>query len=239
MEIFKYRSAGTIISERDQKSILENSFWFSKLEHLNDPMEGTIDYQSIKLEAQSMIRKKKKTNDPFVQSLYDTLNSALDSFIDRRTKVGIYSLSKSYNEKLMWAHYANEHRGYCLGFDYNKLPINHNDNNVYNIPVVYSDRPPKITVDDMNKLKKDNGHSVIKKLLCYKSTDWSYEKEVRLIVDFPGLVSFPESSISSLYLGANISSNARDQLLNLFENSIISIYQMNIDENYNLIAKEL
>ena len=38
MEIFKYRSAGTIISERDQKSIFENSFWFSKLEHLNDPM---------------------------------------------------------------------------------------------------------------------------------------------------------------------------------------------------------
>jgi len=42
-----------------------------------------------------------------------------------------------------------------------------------------------------------------------------------------------------LYLGANISSNAKDQLLNLFANSNTSIYQMNINENYNLIAKEL
>lgn len=239
MELFKYRSAGNIVSERDQKCIFENSFWFSKLEHLNDPMEGTIDYQNIKLKAQSMIRRKRKANDPAVQSSYDTLSSAIDRFIDRRTKVGIYSLSKSYNQKLMWVHYSNDHRGYCLGFDCDKLPINYNNNNVYNIPVVYSARPAKITVDDMKKLIKDNGHSVIKKLLCYKSTDWSYEKEVRLIVDSPGLVSFPESSISSLYLGANISSSARNQLLNLFENSNISIYQMNIDDNYNLIVKEL
>ncbi len=63
-----------------------------------------------------------KANDPFVQSMYNTLSSSLDNFIDRRTKAGIYSLSKSYNENLMWTHYANKHRGYCLGFDYNKPP---------------------------------------------------------------------------------------------------------------------
>ncbi len=31
--------------------------------------------------------------------------------------------------------------------------MNHNNNDVYKIPIIYSDRPPKITVDDMNKLK--------------------------------------------------------------------------------------
>jgi len=34
---------------------------------------------------------------------------------------GIFSLSKSKNNLLMWSHYADSHKGYCIGFDHEML----------------------------------------------------------------------------------------------------------------------
>jgi len=32
-------------------------------------------------------------------------------------KIGIFSLSKKYDDELLWAHYANSHKGFCIEYD--------------------------------------------------------------------------------------------------------------------------
>jgi hypothetical protein len=77
---------------------------------------------------------------------------------------GIYSLTESIANPLMWAHYGCSHRGIALMFDIFALP------NV--LPVDYVDERP------MNK--PDAGGIDILQLLA-KGTAWAYEREWRIV----------------------------------------------------------
>lgn len=37
------------------------------------------------------------------------------------TKLGIFSLSKRYDDELLWAHYSNSHKGFCIEYDLDQL----------------------------------------------------------------------------------------------------------------------
>jgi hypothetical protein len=73
----------------------------------------------------------------------------------------------------MWAHYAEKHHGICLGFD---VPDEFVGKVEYN--------PERLQfVLDHNKHLLGIGDNFIKALLHTKSTDWSYEREYRVIAD--------------------------------------------------------
>ena len=93
---YKYKANAIIGGEkRDTVQLFQNVFYAANLRILNDPFEG-----SAELPEHAAI--------PIVQALYT---------------VGIYSLSKpEVNEtfpanELLWAHYANSHKGFCIEYD--------------------------------------------------------------------------------------------------------------------------
>ena len=78
----------------------------------------------------------------------------------------VFSLTQSRDHSLMWAHYAGEHEGICIGYDFDYLPAN-----IAKERVVY---------------KSDclEGNKAFKHLISYLQTKddcWSYEKEARLL----------------------------------------------------------
>ena len=78
---------------------------------------------------------------------------------------------------LMWAHYANSHKGFCIGYKFEDI-INKFGINI--LPVIYSEEYSVIRsykmFEDYDEFFLDEWRS--------KSIEWSYEKEWRLVGDY-------------------------------------------------------
>ena len=72
----------------------------------------------------------------------------------------------------MWSHYADKHRGICLGFD---IPEQ------FAIPVRYIENRTAVRfVDGVQSLGVEPSFAF--ELMCSKHSAWSYEKEVRMFI---------------------------------------------------------
>lgn len=101
------------------------------------------------------------------------------SFKKMRTTTGISCLSESEDSLLMWAHYANNHRGICV--EYELIEIN-KQLGFSPVPVIYSAERADFSSIAQDTVEKDITKVFITSLTS-KSLEWSYEKEWRIIRD--------------------------------------------------------
>lgn len=114
-------------------------------------------------------------NDPFEYLALDLGNKSVRAWAARFRKIvsqnnGIISFSKSWHQPLMWAHYADSHKGVALGFE---IP----DELLFQINYVENRITPDSDVDHSKAAMQD----LIHKLLRTKHKEWSYEDEYRLV----------------------------------------------------------
>jgi hypothetical protein len=83
---------------------------------------------------------------------------------------GLLCFCGSWSNPLLWSHYADKHRGMCLGFDID-------ENTIKSVKYV-KDRPSvgSAAIEDMKTL--------LDHLLWTKYIDWQYEEELRAWVRF-------------------------------------------------------
>ncbi len=146
------------------------------------------------------------------------LGRRLAQFLNRAQ--GVLSLSRTNNSLLMWSHYGDSHRGYLLGLD-EAHPFFHKPDGYGRPtdprPVIYTSR--RIVVNARGRDFHD--------MLCYKSLEWAYEEEVRVLstfkpdgVDFENnkldqvhLFNLPKECIKEVYIGANAGLETRKRIL--------------------------
>lgn len=157
--------------------LLEPTIKLSSPLKLNDPFEKTISTQIIN-------QFKKQTNG--VKRTPD-LQKECESYLKA---CGIVSLTETHRNLLMWAHYGNDHKGVCIGYDDDFLSSLNNREIPNSRPFKY--KPVKVNYDrirfdehtdqfnseDHNTLLNE----ILVKTLTTKSDDWIYEKEHRCIV---------------------------------------------------------
>jgi hypothetical protein len=135
-----------------------------------------------------------------------------------RTQIGILSLSEAPDSILMWAHYADQHRGFVVGFDESDAFFNRSrgphDEFFHLRRVAY--RPPRTFVD-LSSMDDPQ-------ILVTKSPDWAYEKEWRMLIPIGAatrtidrdepihLGGFPPSAVRSVITGALASAELRSRL---------------------------
>lgn len=152
----------------------------------------------------------------------------------------VVCLSEKIDSILMWSHYSYNHTGFALGYDLRPLLLP-NDKNLGLYPVIYSDKrynaeeyllylfgslmqAPVHNVDLMSSIK----------LLLYKSLDWQYEQEWRVIKSvatnlFVGH-SLPISlKPNSIYYGCRISQDDYQKLHEISLQKGIEEYSMTLD----------
>lgn len=158
--LYKYRSLSNLKWFLD--ILINRRLYASKYLSLNDPMEGFFTY------------------DPTVP------RPIVTKLRDERANTLICSLSKTYNNGLMWSMYGDEHKGCCL-----KLKVT-------------SKIWTKLDIDytDMKTLITDKNAS-IETILSTKSKQWEHEKEVRYIITNSNS-SYLKISIDTIYLGAKM-----------------------------------
>lgn len=114
--------------------------------------------------------------------------------------IGILSLSRNPVSPLMWAHYADCHRGFLVEFDINIATTNQNELlPICPFPVIYAQDRPQIDLAD-----RDNWQDCI----LTKSEEWSYEEEERVIDHDrgPGIHPYNRNKfLSSVIAGARLS----------------------------------
>ncbi len=108
-------------------------------------------------------------NDPFELIPFDLSDpERRKAVLDARNKMnerGIFSFSRSWSSPLLWAHYADKHRGICLGFDVARA------DEILKIVKYEKERCP--FPDELDE-------EIAQQFLYTKFADWKYEEEVRV-----------------------------------------------------------
>ena len=119
--------------------------------------------------------------------------------------LGVLCLSESPNSLLMWAHYADSHRGFVVEFDetspFFDRRVNENDELRHLSKVTYSSRRPSLTLSEV-----EDGSAFL-----MKGVEWEYEVEWRMIAPLADashvvgtgpeavhLFSFPAEAVASV-----------------------------------------
>jgi hypothetical protein len=151
--------------------------------------------------------------------------------------MGIYSLSRIYNNELLWAHYSNSHKGFCIEFDSVKLmdlyyQTSKNIANFVNlINVEYKKATPKLSLNDVTK--KTNNEKIIAKILGSKSLAWKYEDEIRLVFEGTGEKYINFKAIKSIIFGARATKKDMDYTINTIPFNT-NYYKMELDKSYGM-----
>ena len=205
--IFKYRE----FNKSSLELLINRELWFAKPDTLNDPFECQMIFRNI---LDSMWAKYK-----FDENLKTKIEAETEKCL---SNAGICSFSKTRQNQLMWAHYADEHKGFCIGFKHELLIENTNE--IGSIDVLYqSDYPyeeifkiiEKFLVNLDGDLTKTIIWSIVYKIMQTKYTYWSYERELRLTRLKYGALAFSPIAVNSIAFGLRMSERDKKTLREL------------------------
>lgn len=241
MLVYKYRGINNDpcdnnsnkIFERDLRTLEKNQFWASDIVSLNDPCEAITDTVKIK-NFLNYIGKKVGMKS---QEDFKMVEENTDKVLSLDQKMGIYSLSKTPLDELLWTHYSNSHKGFCLEYDLDILLQGDGPNHLHSYSVIYSKKPPTITSFDIVLNRREK---MMRKFGFYKSKRWAYEKEHRIISSKRGLNSYNYKALKSVYFGLKMDDLKKKQIMDCLRGRGIQYYQIAIELNsYKFVVEEV
>lgn len=162
--LYKYQSFSSPHVEENLALLMQGKIWMPLAIQLNDPFEFQMCSDKLSLTDRIQIR---------------------EDILGRNT---VLSLSSTYQKNLMWSHYADAHKGYCIEFKVK------NKSQIY--PITYVRWPIDCTYEIsewlriksalLDKPVEDwtaNEHisiAQVHKIMLYKSSEWKYENEYRI-----------------------------------------------------------
>lgn len=215
MRLYRYVRAlnnkDKAISNKLKETLVYSKIHFSHPASFNDPLECTIP---IKIEDYDMHGDKYRE---YLETIMSEIIGDREHTTDRNERIYeaieygiplenclIACFSKISNNQLMWSHYADQHQGICLCYDFpdtteewNKQ-IKWSDDVTYDInnhgmtciggKVIYQKQRPSIRIEDpflsVGEWKITNACD-IKSAIFIKPECWRYEQEWRLVLHFP------------------------------------------------------
>lgn len=194
--IYKYKSPDYLF-----ELLRNNELWFSSPSSFNDPFDcqinldtnNTIDeidaYLAPDPRATPEMRRKIAVEMFNSKDKWDNLmNTVARKSINSH---GVCCFSGNQSNILLWAHYANSHKGVCLKFDVLE------DTNLFYFPVKVNytkDYPIYNHLRDRDQ--------IVNSLMLTKSPIWSYEEELRIIkLNTFGPMLFNRSALVEITFG--------------------------------------
>lgn len=239
MILYKYMSF-----EAAQQVIKNGTIGFSCLEDLNDPFEcSAFGFED--------------SVDPNIPASV-AANACKNRF---SRKYAVLSMTRQPLNALMWSHYGDSHQGVVIGIDVDASGLNCQRTNV--IPSDFGEmiycitKPhknlPVISEEILMSIGKDiefdaNMFNLVKRAFLYKSLEWAYEEEVRIVKNISHVpfayhgeggtheewtkisvsgrplycFRIPEDSIKEIYLGSQVNRNvSRKKILSNAEFSAL------------------
>lgn len=144
----------------------------------------------------------------------------------------VCSFTVRIDSMLMWSHYANYHKGFCLEYDLENIPYgDFRSRCLY--PVIYSDTLMDATehIIHGNDDKRFVNELYLSKAALVKASDWKYEKEWRLVFSH-GILQDQQScnmgKPKAMYLGTRIHPIHRELLIHFCKEKEIPVFKMKV-----------
>lgn len=243
--LFKYYSLTDNIALNEQKleTLLQKKIFMSDSRDLNDPFDSKGYFYRTE-ELRKYERLAKCEGKLFDFSSYTKI-SAL-------TSNGVSSMP-------MWAHYANNHTGYCVSYDMKSntqlssctFPVQYTDQRIdvttlvkqqvekmiYELEIQSNEGKREILLDDLSLI-------FLNSFFCnIKHISWSYENEFRCTTGttakgMPYVLAAPKE----IYIGMNCLPTYTDRILKIAQKLQVPVYRMTFDElneDFNLIPQKI
>jgi hypothetical protein len=234
-QVYKFRD----FSARSLEILKSCRLHFSKSSQLNDHLDittslgqildKTIDDCPPTTDVNVAIRPIMLRGLKSIKYLHEPTGRLMTSYevIDELLqKAGVLSLSCNVLDPLLWAHYADGHKGFALEFARDKMwgeaqrPLCWGSVNYSPEPTLqgafieiadtFAKMSSGLTKDKISSLRREVSKMQMQKLLLAalmeKSIDWKYEQEFRFVQPESGLYAFDPSALKSVTLGARTSS---------------------------------
>lgn len=251
---------------------LEGKAYFSSPNNFNDPFELSAvlfppsdeeidhvakqhnhNYKKLSKSKRQKLRRKVRLDLAKSENVVSTEEWLKD--------IGVLCLTEKPTNKLMWAHYADCHKGVCFGFDSGASIFKNFEK------VSYAMVRPNIHYSARSNISDGD----LKNVLFTKSCDWSYEEEWRgirrtvredekryykslydrnelgedeiveaLIENSgPGVYDFDISSIRRIYLGARIESINKELIVNRINRLglKVKVFQLTLDMKHFVLCE--
>lgn len=232
--LFKYK----FFSENDiytLDNLYKDKIIFRKYTDFNDPYDSFVGID-IDVELEGMYFMGEQLDLKGVEK--ENKKYKIASFVNKilYEKYMCCCFSEVNDSILMWSHYANEHKGFCIEYDFNELLALYGG--IY--PIVYEVEMTHIEQIKEGVVRED------KSRLFTKYIDWAYEREwrsVKLITDNDcsnpcKLYNTPKPV--AIYMGDRMSISDKNKLLKLCKDRNIKLYQMKKEPNkYKMDAFEI
>lgn len=223
------------------QTLSEGKIFMAEIKDFNDPFDGKgFFYDARKLEdiSRLKIHKGRLIDDftSFVRGTCFTLN-------------GVQSMP-------MWAHYANNHKGFCVSYNVKEdlelnssiFPVQYTDERLDVTALIRKQAELMCTLIDKSvsgeagTVVYDDLSIIYMALLLYnvKHKSWSYENEYRYLV--PANISgskYAKAVPKAIYMGMNCGETYKKSLSDIADYWDIPLYQMGMDEyseKYELVA---
>ena len=180
------------------------------------------------------IRQTKQSLESLVNTSHDGINLLLDSLI----RISCFTENPP-TKLIMWSHYADYHKGICLEYD-----LKNCDDDTYAMlmPMIYQENLQSIRGD----LKtSEYNYCKLFQTVLYKSKEWSYEREWRLIkaLNAPSTAKDFHSIpfLKHIYLGACIANDkSLSDIIKYAHSESIPISKMyRKDNDFSLYSKPI
>jgi hypothetical protein len=169
---------------------------------------------------------------------------------EQLNNVGIFSLSETDDNELLWAYYAESSTGIALGFEVtegNKLA-----NKEFCIKVDYSDELPTfkgngfqlsiVMFADKKSIQKISfTDDTFRQAISTKKIKWSHENEWRYIEEKSGNYNYP-GELKELIFGLKCPKEKREYYVKLLDENFkskIDLYEIVILPNSNILTKQI
>ena len=131
---------------------------------------------------------------------------------------------------LMWSHYAQNHKGFCIEYDLSDW-----DCKDHLKPVQYVDERHYIRSNFADNLPPNAGREIMDAAL-FKSAEWSYEKEWRLVMTAVEIVKpkfkdtipalFLKDFVTAIYIGTKAEEKYCTQICEHYRKTNVKVYRM-------------
>lgn len=201
------------------KALATKGLWCHHPKEMNDPLECLADLDRVvnshEIEHFKALASVSKTKE--MRRLSTASHSKINEILmqSRRKNIELYafcSLSTKCDDVLMWAHYANSHKGIVIGVELDADYLG-----VHLQEVKYVDELPEW--DILNYLKYmegDDSHlEMFIRDLSVKSIHWKKESEYRIWRNGPGYFRFKAEQVKEIYFGVNCDLETKAVVLEL------------------------
>lgn len=200
-------------------SLINREMWFSNPSDFNDPFDCDINMK-IRNSSQEKIQnyfdkyliKQFTTNELSGVNKAKVTREDFEILINKVAKKvtkrkGIACFLSNCENLLMWAHYANSHKGISLKFDILE------DTNFFSPAkkVIYTKEYPEYDY-------LTNKNDFVNQMFFTKSEEWEYEGEVRILKDKSGNYEFNANSLKEVIFGCKISDGDKKTLIKIIKN---------------------